>query len=78
VSWLRRWWRRLLGDRTLEWCQSCGRTVAVVWLAVPDVLWNEVHGRDDVLCVPCFDARCEERGVVLTWEARELVRVRPD
>jgi hypothetical protein len=70
-GWRRRW-RRLLGDRTVEWCHRCGRTVELVWYA-DDVLWNEVSGNDGVLCARCFDRRCAARGVILTWEPRELV-----
>lgn len=74
IAALRRWWQRRLGDRTVEWCQCCGHTVAVVWRA-DDVLWDEIRGLDDVLCTLCFNERCAARGIILTWHPRELVRV---
>lgn len=74
MTWLRRWWRRLLGSHAIEWCHRCGRTVDVVWQS-DDLLWNEISGDAGVLCVPCFDRRCAARGIILTWEPRELVRV---
>lgn len=69
---LRRWWWRHVRRYDSELC-SCGRPVRVVWHA-DDVLWAEIHGDPGVLCVECFDRRCAARGVILTWEPRELVR----
>lgn len=76
MAWLRKWWQIALRGRGREFCHSCGRTVDVVWWEPTDVLWNEISGDDGVLCVRCFDERCAQRGVILTWEPRELVRVR--
>lgn len=73
VARLRAWWRFVVLGYRYEVCQGCGRPVEVVW-HTDDVLWQEVKGAEDVLCVRCFDRRCASRGVILTWEPRELVR----
>lgn len=68
----RRWWWRHVRGYEHEICDGCGRPVAVVWVT-DDVLWDEI-GRG-VLCVACFDRECAARGIILTWEARDLVRL---
>lgn len=74
VKALRRWWWRYARGYRHEICHSCGRPVEVVWHG-DDVLWNELMGGPaGVLCVTCFDRACATRGIILTWEARELVR----
>lgn len=71
---LRAWWWRRVRGYEYEVCHSCGCPVGVVW-HVDDVLWNEIVGDPGgIRCVSCFDGECAERGIILTWEPRELVR----
>lgn len=57
----------------IEVCGRCGDRIAMVWLA-DDALWNEIAGKTGVWCAVCFDRECAERGIIVCWEPREVVR----
>lgn len=52
----------------VEYCHDCGARVREHWWAHPE-LWYAVarSGDGGVLCIPCFDARCERDGIRVRW-----------
>ena len=71
-AWLRRlWWKRVRRYR-YEICHDCGRPVGLVWQAA-DALWLWVVGHEGgILCIRCFDQRCDEDAYVLRWVPEKL------
>ena len=61
-------WHHVVRGYAYEICGECGRPVEQVWLA-DDPLWLEVMGHEGgLLCIPCFDAELEERGLFVRWK----------
>ena len=60
---------------------GCGRPVGVVWVA-PDDLWHRmvtgkplppgIEPAGGILCIPCFDRLCLDRGYFPHWEPKPL------
>lgn len=64
---LRAFWHHVVRRHRLEICGECGRPVNQVWIT-EDSLWRDVMGTDGgTLCIPCFDAELEDRGVYVAW-----------
>lgn len=64
---LRAFWHHILRGYRFEICGGCGRPVKQVWLA-DSHQWRDVMGGEGgTLCIPCFDAELEVRGVYATW-----------
>lgn len=63
---LRRFYWQHIRHYRLEMC-SCGRPVAQVWTAT-DTLFEQINGSPyGCMCIACFDAECQRRGLNLRW-----------
>ncbi len=54
----------------METCQNCKKQYGYIWRA-PDILWEEISGRDDgsgLLCIECFDELSRKKELYLYWE----------
>lgn len=61
-----------MAERDVERCGQCFKPIGVVW-AAEHALFNEVNGSPNGMwCIPCFDAECEKRGVLLRWVPEQL------
>ena|ERR1700754_831261 len=63
----RAFWHHVVRGYRYEICGECGRPVKQVWVT-DDQLWLDVMGHEGgTLCIPCFDAELERRGLLVTW-----------